>query len=196
MTAYLLELPSPRYPYRIDRSAAARGEVLYRQYCYSCHDPAGDRVGQVTPIEGVGTDRRRLDAWTPRIVELLDRVDEGYEWSLSTFVKTNGYVNSPLDGVWARGPYLHNGSVPTLWDLLTPAEQRNGGATFFYTGHAVLDTVDVGSRADVDRVGNRPSFRYDLTLPGNSNVGHTGATYGTELPDEEKRALIEYMKTL
>jgi hypothetical protein len=59
-----------------------------------------------------------------------------------------------------------------------------------------LDTVDIGSRADVARVGTRPSFRFDLTLPGNSNVGHTGPYYGTELTDEEKRALIEYMKTL
>ena len=196
VTEYLATLAPPPYPYHIDREQAARGEVLFRQHCNSCHGVDGERVGQTTPIDEIGTDRRRFDSFTPRLIELLQAFDDGYDWSLSSFRKTDGYANSPLDGIWARGPYLHNGSVPTLWDLLTPAEQRNGGATFFYTGHTVLDTVDVGSRADVARVGARPSFRYDLTLPGNSNVGHTGPYYGTELTDEEKRALIEYMKTL
>ena len=121
---------------------------------------------------------------------------KGYPWEFKHFHKTDGYANAPLDGVWARAPYLHNGSVPTLYDLLTPADHRNGGQTTFYTGHAVYDTVNVGFRTDVATTNGHKSFAYVITEPGNSNKGHTGARYGTELSEEDKRALIEYLKTL
>ena len=119
-----------------------------------------------------------------------------HPWKLERMQKTNGYVNRLLDGIWARAPYLHNGSVPTLWDLLQPEERRNGGRQSFYVGHAVYDPVDIGLRGDVAEVGGRPSPRIDLGQPGNSNRGHSGAFYGTELSDGDKRALLAYMTTL
>jgi hypothetical protein len=96
------------------------------------------------------------------------------------------YKARPLDGVWASAPYLHNGSVPSLAELLTPPAQR---VASFHVGGRELDTVGVGleTGAGPDR------SLYDTTLPGNSNAGHA---YGTDLDAERKLDLIEYLKTL
>ena len=86
-------------------------------------------------------------------------------------------------------PYLHNGSVPSLADLLEPAAQR---PTRFYRGYDVIDPVKVGfvsSGPEAEQAG----FAYDVTLPGNGNAGHE---YGSGLSPDEKRALVEFMKTL
>ena len=107
----------------------------------------------------------------------------------SNFQKTNGYASVPLDGIWLRGPYLHNGSVPSLTDLLEPVENR---PKLFYRGYDVYDKERVGfvsSGEDAERFG----FRYDVVVPGNGNQGHE---YGTGLDPELKKALVEYLKTL
>ena len=113
----------------------------------------------------------------------------GTPYQLKRFRKTNGYANHPLDGIWARAPYLHNGAVPTLRDLLEPPERR---PAVFYRGYDVYDRERVGFVATVAEEGGRMFFRYDTSIPGNSNAGHT---YGTALPDEDKQALVEYLKT-
>src|SRR5262249_38052624 len=105
------------------------------------------------------------------------------------FRKTDGYANQPLDGIWARAPYLHNGSVPTLRDLLEPAERR---PPVFYRGYDVFDQAKVGLVSNRPAADGRTYFRYDTSLPGNSNSGHD---YATSLPDEDKRAVVEYLKT-
>lgn len=190
---WLAALPPPPYPDEVDRSQLTRGEAVYRAACSRCHDLGGADVGRVVPIDQLGTDRHRLDSYTPKFNGLLLAYGDGYSWDFQHFRKTNGYANTPLDGIWARAPYLHNGSVPTLWDLLTPAERR---PATFYRGHGVLDPEGLGVRGDVEEVNGRPSFLFNTTLPGNGNGGHTGEPYGTELHDDDKRALIEYLKTL
>jgi hypothetical protein len=96
------------------------------------------------------------------------------------------YKGRPLDGIWATAPYLHNGSVPTLNDLLLPQSQRPSS---FYVGSREFDPVNVGlSTSQVPG-----SFRFDAALPGNSNAGHT---WGTTLTPEQRMALIEYLKSL
>ena len=195
--AWIDELAPPRYPFAItsDQQQVARGKAVYDQYCAQCHEPGGPLTGQVDPIQQVATDEHRLNSYTEKLASLQNGYCKGYPFEFKNFKKTNGYANAPLDGIWARAPYLHNGSVPTLWDLLTPAEQRNNGQDWFYIGHGVYDTENVGFRTDVGEVDGRPSFRLVLSEPGNSNKGHTGARYGTDLPDADKRALIEYLKT-
>jgi hypothetical protein len=97
------------------------------------------------------------------------------------------YKARPLNGVWATAPYLHNGSVPNLWQLLQPTSQRDQA---FYVGSYEFDPKLVGfvSGPGTGR------FRYDAGLPGNSNAGHA---YGTrELTEEQKWELLEYLKTL
>jgi RoxA-like, cytochrome c-like len=93
-----------------------------------------------------------------------------------------------LDGLWLRAPYLHNGSVPTLADLLEPMAAR---PKRFWRGVDLFDSVRVGfvtTGADAERYGTL----YDTSRPGNGNAGHL---YGTTLTPENKRALIEYLKT-
>src|SRR5580704_4731338 len=68
--------------------------------------------------------RHRIDMWTQNSATAYNNYGAGHFLKLSHFVKQNGYVNVPLEGLWLRGPYLHNGSVPTLADLLEDPAQR------------------------------------------------------------------------
>jgi mono/diheme cytochrome c family protein len=196
--SYINTLPPPAYPFGITEDAAqlALGEQVYRRMCFDCHDPAGSRIGQVEPLASIGTDPHRVWSYTPELNQLLLDYGEGYPWKLTEMRSTDGYASMPLDGIWARAPYLHNGSVPTLWDLLQPEDRRNSGQDHFYLGFAIYDSIHVGHRTDIEDLGGRKAFRFDLTLPGNSNRGHSGVYYGTELSDGEKWALIEYLNTL
>jgi cytochrome c peroxidase len=104
-------------------------------------------------------------------------------------VKQQGYQNMPLDGIWLRAPYLHNGSVPNLRELLEPVEKRTKS---FYRGYDVYDPVNVGfvtSGPEAQRAG----WRQDAAERGNGNQGHV---YGIALSGDEKAALLEFMKTL
>lgn len=195
---WLLDFSAPAYPYPIDRELAARGAPLYRQYCSDCHgasgkDFRGKHVGKVTPIEDVGTDRHRLDSYTYDLAVNQNLIFAGYgEERFSHFRKTYGYANSPLDGIWLRAPYLHNGSVPSLRELLEPSARR---PEVFYRGYNVYDRKRVGFVSDTAEENGRRFFLYDVSQPGNSNRGHEGRRYGTELSDAEKDALVEYLKT-
>jgi mono/diheme cytochrome c family protein len=193
---WLRDLPAPAYPWGIDSTKVARGAQVFAQSCATCHAIGGALTGKVDPLSSVKTDPHRLRSYTAKLNQLLLDYGNGYGWKLTDMTTTDGYANKPLDGVWARAPYLHNGSVPTLVDLLTPEDQRNGGKPTFYVGHAVYDTVNVGIRTDVAEVDGRPSAVFDTRLPGNSNLGHSGPLYGTNLSAADKRALIEYLKTL
>ena len=101
---------------------------------------------------------------------------------------TLAYKARPLTGIWATSPYLHNGSVRTLFDLLRPPSERPSS---FKTGSIIFDPKNVGF---VDANGPGSPFNFDTSLPGNSNAGHD---YGaSSFNDDERYALIEYMKTL
>lgn len=216
---WLIDKAPPKYPFAINEPLRAQGEKVYGEYCAGCHgrngrDFAGGSVGQVTPIANVATDRHRLDSFTPEIAATLSTVYAGYPWRFSHFRKTFGYANSPLDGIWLRAPYLHNGSVPTLRDLLNPSAER---PPVFFRGYDVYDQKNVGFVSDVARFSAdgrslddprdpRHYFQFDtrerpggLTPrernEGNSNVGHEGPAYGTALSAAEKDAVVEYLKT-
>ncbi len=91
----------------------------------------------------------------------------------------------PLVGIWATGPFLHNGSVPTVYDLLSPPAER---PAVFWTGGREVDTQKLGFRSE-EAPGR---FRFDTALPGNRNIGH--AFPATPLPPAERLAVIEYLK--
>jgi hypothetical protein len=96
---------------------------------------------------------------------------------------------SLLDGIWLRAPYLHNGSVPSLADLLMPSPERPAR---FFRGYDVFDPVRVGFVSSGPEAA-QAAFEYDVAQPGNGNGGHE---YGVALSPGEKQALAEYMKTL
>lgn len=118
------------------------------------------------------------DAWVEKDGELVRNLD-GLE-----------YKARPLNGIWATGPFLHNGSVPNLWELMKSPDQR---AEKFWVGSRKFDPVNVGFVTNEGKNEFRVKHQGKI-MPGNSNRGHA---YGTaELSDTEKRDLIEYLKTL
>ncbi|MDP8942538.1 MAG: cytochrome c [Actinomycetota bacterium] len=185
---FIKETQPPRYPFPIDRGLAARGQRVFRESCAACHEFGAPRTGTVVPQAEVGTDRHRLDMWTREATDRYNDYARDYPFRFKRFVKTNGYVAVPLDGVWLRAPYLHNGSVPTLEDLLEPVADR---PKLFYRGYDVYDRERTGW-IHQGAAARRAGFRYDIRVPGNSNAGHE---YGTELSPSAKRALVEYLKT-
>ena len=96
------------------------------------------------------------------------------------------YKAGPLAGIWATAPYLHNGSVPNLYELLLPPEQRS---KTFYVGNREFDPAHVG----LDTSPGEHTSLLDTGMTGNSNGGHT---YGADLSDDERWDLVEYLKTL
>ena len=201
------ELEIPRYPFPIDEKLAAAGREIYFeadsdpsrpgvQSCGSCHDFAGPDVGKIVPIDAIGTDRHRLDSFTDELVANQNTLGIGREWRFHRFRKTDGYANHPLDGIWARAPYLHNGSVPTLRDLLAPPERR---PKEFYRGDDEYDPKRVGFRSDRGTSADgRRLFLYQVDAvgpSGNGGNGNGGHLYGVELSDAQKDALVEYLKT-
>jgi hypothetical protein len=213
-TAKWLETAKPlAYPYPTDAALALKGAAIYQRYCTGCHGTRdapfhhtppedGERVGTVVPIADIGTDRSRLDSYTWALAVNQSTLYAGYEkdWGFdkpypqrfSHFKKTQGYANSPLDGIWLRGPYLHNGSVPNLRELLEPSAART---KVFYRGDDVYDPQNVGFTFDVAQRDGKNFFLFDTTKRGNGNSGHEGPAYGTSLSPEEKRELLEYLKT-
>ncbi|HEV8580480.1 MAG TPA: cytochrome c [Thermoanaerobaculia bacterium] len=216
-TAKWLETAKPPLSFRdlfpINDALAAQGKPVYQHYCAGCHgtrEPpfTGERVGKVTPITAIGTDPHRLDSYTWQLSVNLATNYAGYEkhWGFDKdyphrflrYRKTQGYANTPLDGLWLRAPYLHNGSVLNLRELLDPAASPR--TPVFCRGNDVYDPVNVGfvsnfdpSLDEKDQCGR--FFRFDTTVPGNGNGGHEGPKYGTDLPAEQKQALLEYLKT-
>jgi mono/diheme cytochrome c family protein len=123
-----------------------------------------------------------------------------------------GYKPRPLSGVWATAPFLHNGSVPTLYQMLLPPAKRD---TKFFVGRREFDPRHVGYVTAPDADGDDDGFWLDTSLKGNHNIGHAfaadaatwqkhqadpkknplpGGVIGPEFSDEERFALIEYLK--
>jgi Cytochrome c len=200
--AYLRTLKPPPYPRAIDATLAARGQTVFSQECAKCHGthPNGEPPKyeeKIVPLAKIGTDPDRLRAVTDALIEARSHGDFARVVHLE---RTDGYVPPPLIGIWCRGPYLHNASVPTLSDLLRPVEERpvrfyNGGDTGYDLDRIGL-SYEEEKTADGRRVGRRGSskqFLFDSKGAGNSNVGHE---FGVDLPVEDRRGLLEYLKTL
>ena len=186
----------PPYPRKIDQALADRGKQVFATAgCARCHDRGGSRFRTVIPVDELATDRHRVDMWTERAKDTYMKYADGKSWAFKHFQKQNGYVAVPLDGLWLRAPYLHNGSVPTLYQLLTPRER----VARFYRGSDVLEPDQVGfAYQPPDDKAKAAAFlkhttELDTSVAGNGNQGHT---YGADLDPENKTALIEYLKTL
>ncbi len=200
-----------------------RGATLYVQQCAKCHDrqEGGQKSpdGSITyGLHEIGTDPLRarnfaetLEGGKPFTRELqavaekvknyaikgmnpgehrgrFDLPEEQIRW-----ITTLGYVARPLEGIWATAPFLHNGSVPTLDDLLKPENERPGT---FPLGHREYDPVKLGYVSEIDKVpaAERPFVtKYDTGIAGNSNRGHL---YGTRLSASDRKALLEYLKVM
>lgn len=186
---WLQTLSAPTYPFKIDRALAEQGQEIFTQNCASCHGKDSKILGRVLSIAEIGTDDNRTLHWTKQASEAMNDYAQNYDWDFENFRDTSGYVVPTLAGIWAKAPYLHNGSVPSLQDLLSKSEAR---PQKFYRGYDVYDQEKVGFVA-TGKVAAESGFLVDTTLIGNNNQGHN---FGTELQGKDKIALIEYLKTL
>lgn len=186
---YLSALPAPQYPFPIDAAKAAAGKPLFDAYCSNCH--ASQQTGTPLPLAAVNTDRGRLESWNKGAAIKANQVvnEMGLERRGLVEEDLTGYVAAFLDGIWLKAPYLHNGSVPTLRDLLEPAANR---PKVFWRGYDVYDQQKVGFITDGPDA-QRTGTRLDTAAKGGSNQGHE---FGTELSAADKEVLLEYLKTL
>jgi mono/diheme cytochrome c family protein len=204
LVAFLDAMRAPPFPGVVDTTLALEGEGLYRQACAGCHgtySPAPhdvrllDHPNRLVAHDRMGTDPARGSAATPEMLRTLASLGWEEEITARSF---GGYVAPDLTGVWASAPYLHNGSVPTLWHLLR-AEER---PTRFQVGGHELDYQRMGIRGELDELGSyaypdgyepwSTPMLYDTSEPGRSNAGHEFPG----LTDQQILALIEYMKLL
>jgi mono/diheme cytochrome c family protein len=205
---YLLSIEAPKYPFATDRAKAAKGEAVFADHCAKCHGTYGEKPtypNKVIPLAEIGTDPNRHRgvgaAFGAAYAESWFGQEPG-EWSFDgkPFRMTAGYQAPPLDGIWATAPYLHNGSVPTLAGVLNSKARPKRFTRSYKTGEADYDKESVGWKvtelaAPPGRGASAFERRkvYDTTLPGRSNAGHT---FGDVLTDDERAAVIEYLKTL
>ena len=199
-------LRPPRYPYPINRELASEGRALFhspRLRCSQCHgsyDGAGNVHWPGIHID-VGTDAARLNVVSDNFVDTFDRSPIA---AYGTLKKSEGYAATPLTGVWANYPYLHNGSVPTLYHLLGPVHERP--RIFEVRAARHFDQERVGQLLSVDprhrrldevavlRRFGRDREWFNTQRPGSGNGGHD---YWAHIrTDENRRALIEYLKTI
>jgi hypothetical protein len=178
----------PLYPFAIDSAAAKRGAPLFASNCNSCHGgPESDK--RLYSMTEIGTDPHRAEMFTQKLADgfntfLAELEAEGYQPPREVEVHSTGKYFAPtLSGVWARSPYLHNGSVRTMEELLMEPARRGKS---FHRGSRVFDEEAIGYT-------DTGAYLFDTTAQGNSSSGHD---YGTKLSAQDKRDLVEYLKTL
>ncbi len=201
--AYLLSLEAPKYPFPIDEKLASAGHKHFTKNCAKCHGTYGEDwtyPNKVIPLKEIGTDPARYYGLPPKLGELYDASWFAQEKPVAhKTVPGPGYQAPPLDGVWATAPYFHNGSVPTLYDVLNSKARPKLFTRSFRTDETSYDTKKVGWQVQVlpemPKVDSDFERRkiYDTTLRGRGNQGHT---FGDELTDEQRWAIVEYLKTL
>jgi mono/diheme cytochrome c family protein len=196
----------------VDVAAAQRGQAHFEALCARCHGfydkdwsapfETAVRYPERTPVIDVGTDPGRWQG----MQHFADRLNGlAISEAIATVVEPQqGYVPPPLTGIWARYPYLHNNAVPTLCDLLKPADQRptafvqgpsESMADFDAdcVGYPVGDAMPAGWAEDDEAA-------FDTTRPGLSNAGHDAwlvDEQGDEvLSDDDRADLVAYLKTM
>jgi len=194
----------PPFPGAIDAALASAGAAIYQKNCSGCHGtyretPAGLRLAsfpnRVIASDVIGTDPARADAVDAAATTMFARSAMGAYLDAKA---TGGYVPVPLTSLWATAPYLHNGSVPTLYHLMHPQARP---ARFRVGGHRLdFEKVGIDGRLDGDGIYQYPPGympwmlpeTYDTRTPGRGNGGHEAPF--DRLDEGEKRALLEFLK--
>jgi len=210
--AWLASLEPPAWEGPVDATLAERGRSLFTTHCADCHgtyDGPRDGPGRSYPekmvaIDEIGTDRVRFDSLAVKDRRALNESWFAEGCGIDGIDAPAGYVAPPLDGIWASAPYLHNGSVPTLWHLLHPDERPtvwrrldaapDGDPKDGYDPARVGLAVETGDDLDAKSF---PAARrrtwFDTRKHGKGARGHD---YPDVLDEGEKAAVLEYLKTL
>ena len=197
--AWINSLRAPKYPWKIDADLAKKGQKIYRAQCAICHGRYGDNKyypERLIDLADLATDPART-LLSADFKKHLVSTWIGYYGKTPLNLTKNAYVAMPLEGIWASAPYLHNGSVPTLWHLLNPDKRpviwlrtEDG-----YDKNKVgLEITEFSQLLDTAKTAQEKRLYYQTNLYGLSNQGHRFPEKG--LSKEETHALLEYLKTL
>ena len=193
--SYLYSLEPPKYPKPVDEALAQKGKTIFEDLCSDCHGtygPNGQYPNLLIPESTVGTDSL-LNKNNYQYSDMIDWYNKSWfskgdhPGRLSPF---NGYLAPPLDGVWITAPYFHNGSVPTIEAVLNSKLRPKYWTRDFDSTKYDYDNLG-WQYTEVTGPGNK--YIYNTTLPGYGNYGHT---FGDHLSDADRKAVIEYLKTL
>lgn len=201
--AFLRDYEAPRFPGRVDTRLAAQGRGLYAARCASCHgtyDESLERPALSSFPNWLGPYDTDPGRWQVFDAAAADAVTTSAYGDRILARSTGGYAAPLLNGLWMTAPYLHNGSVPTLWHLMHPSERP---VRFQVGGHR-LDYARMGIAGEINADGvylyprsyqpwSTPSL-IDTRTRGFSNQGHTAEFDG--MSEAQKRALLEYLKLL
>ena len=195
LLAYLYSIQPPKYPGKIDGKLAAEGKMIFENNCASCHGTYGRKdvyPNLLIPQSIIGTDSllNKTNYSSPQFLSWFNKswfTQGDHPAKLEPF---NGYIAPPLDGIWISAPYLHNASIPNLEALLDSKQRPAFWSRDF--DHPQYDYENVGWKFTPEKHGGGPSI-YNTTLPGYGNSGHY---FGDALSDKERKAVIEYLKTL
>jgi len=203
--AFVPSVRAPVYPRAIDAGLAAEGAVVFGAHCATCHGTYAARDDDETypnlliPLDVVGTDPVVAELGVVHAPELVSWYNDSFYGDVTRMVPDDpfpGYMPPPLDGIWATAPYLHNGSVPTI-DLVLRSRARpvrwrrvDLDSRHFDEEAVGWPWVDVPVPTEGDPV---DPLVYDTTGWSRSNAGHP---FGDHLTDVERRAVLEYLKTL
>jgi mono/diheme cytochrome c family protein len=205
VAAYISSIEPPAYPFAIDHQLAEAGHVVFVEECAGCHGTYEPDVpvypNLLIPNDEIQTDPGvSLGGTTYELgADLVDWYNESWYGQVGPYEPYAGYVSPPLDAVWATAPYLHNGSVPDIATLLDSTKRPtywrrvDHDTTHFDEETLGFPWVELPNGQDMPPLGVAARNIYDTTQFSHSNAGHT---YGDSLTPEQRRAVIEYLKTL
>jgi hypothetical protein len=203
--AYIASIEAPSYPFAVDEALATAGQAVFERDCSCCHgtyaaqEAAESYPNMLLPLDVVGTDPTLATvAHETPFASFFNSSWYGQIGQLTTGDPFVGYVAPPLDGIWATAPYLHNASVPTLELVLDstarPAQWRRIDYDSTHFDEVALGWPWIPVHGFPDTVPeDQQKHVYDTTRLGHWNTGHT---FGDHLSADERRAVIEYLKTI
>jgi hypothetical protein len=204
---FLRSVQAPHYPFAIDQPRAARGKLIFERTCARCHGtygPGGRYPNKIVPLGEIGTDATLATAFAPEgaahYLKSWFAEEHGPSGEPYHGLGGGGYQAPPLDGLWATPPYFHNGSVPTVYQVLKSTDRPK---VFTRSFRGDVDDYDEGRLGLKIKVLEAPPDTrlpaierrkvFDTTQPGRGNGGHT---FGDKLTEIERMEVIEYLKTL
>lgn len=191
--AWIQALEPPEWPEDIESSLIGKGKELFEAECSKCHGTYGAKESypnKLVPLHEVQTDPVYARYFLEQSGLALWYNQSWFATSnpVSELKPSEGYIAPPLDGVWATAPFLHNGSIPTIEALLNSKIRP----TFWQKKEDYYDYQSMGWQYE-EKENGKGKQTYDCTEIGYGNQGHY---FGDNFTQDERQAVMEYLKTL
>lgn len=193
--AYINSIEPPKYPKPINEVAASKGRSVFEASCSKCHGKYGEveeYPNLLIPASIIKTDSLLYTAnySNPQFINWFNKSWFTTGNHPAKLVPFRGYIAPPLDGIWVTAPYLHNGSVPTLEAVLNTKLRPKFWQRSFNKPSYNYETPGWNFEVKESATNNET---YNTTLRGYGNYGHD---FGDRLSQDDRKAVIEYLKTL